>query len=166
MLGNVLSICDSMRSSMSSQYCAILCHSVMSNFLVLHRRYPARMLCPWDSPGKNSGVGCHALFQGIFLTQGSIPLLLCLLHWQMNSLPLDPPGKPIVYIQAHVIFSFDTLSRICVSTYYTCCRVIQFSQFSHSVVSDSLRSHELQHARPPCPSPTPRVHPNSCPSSQ
>ena len=39
-------------------------------------------------------------------------------------------------------------------------------QFSLSVVSDSLRPHELQHARPPCPSPTPRVHPNSRPSSQ
>ena len=39
-------------------------------------------------------------------------------------------------------------------------------QFSHSVVSDSLRPHELQHARPPCPSPTPGVYPNSCPSSQ
>ena len=35
-------------------------------------------------------------------------------------------------------------------------------QFSHSVVSDSLRPHEPQHARPPCPSPTPRVHPNPC----
>ena len=39
-------------------------------------------------------------------------------------------------------------------------------QFSCSVVSDSLRPHEVQHARPPCPSPTPRVHPNSCPSSR
>ena len=39
-------------------------------------------------------------------------------------------------------------------------------QFSRPVVSDSLRPHELQHARPPCPSPTPRVHLNSCPSSQ
>ena len=39
-------------------------------------------------------------------------------------------------------------------------------QFSHSVVSDSLRPHELQHARPPCPSPTPGVHSNSCPSCQ
>ena len=39
-------------------------------------------------------------------------------------------------------------------------------QFSCSVVSDSLRPHELQHARPPCLSPTPGVHPNSCPSSQ
>ena len=39
-------------------------------------------------------------------------------------------------------------------------------QFSSSVVSDSLRPHESQHARPPCPSPTPRVHPNSHPSSR
>ena len=38
-------------------------------------------------------------------------------------------------------------------------------QFNHSVVSDSLRSHESQHTMPPCPSPTPGVHPNSCPSS-
>ena len=37
-------------------------------------------------------------------------------------------------------------------------------QFSRSVVSNSLRPHELQHARPPCPSPTPVFHPNSCPS--
>ena len=44
----------------------------------------------------------------------------------------------------------------------------QFSsvQFSHSVMSNSLQPHELQHARPPSPSPTPRVHPNSCASSQ
>ena len=39
-------------------------------------------------------------------------------------------------------------------------------QFSHSVVSDSLRLHESQHARPPCPSPTPGVYSDSCPSSQ
>ena len=39
-------------------------------------------------------------------------------------------------------------------------------QFSHSVVSDSLGLHESQHARPPCPSPTPGVHSNSCPSSR
>ena len=44
--------------------------------------------------------------------------------------------------------------------------IISSVQFSRSVVSDSLRSHELQHARPPCPSPTPGVHSNSCPLSQ
>ena len=48
------------------------------------------------------------------------------------------------------------------------CSVTHFSsvQFSCSVVSNSLWPHESQHARPPCPSPTPGVHPNSCPSSQ
>ena len=45
-------------------------------------------------------------------------------------------------------------------------KIISSVQFSHSVMSDSLRPHELQHARPPCPSPTPRVYPNSRPSSQ
>ena len=54
----------------------------------------ARLLCPWDSLGKNTGVGCHALLQGIFLTQRSSPCLLCLLHWQTISLPLAPPEKP------------------------------------------------------------------------
>ena len=39
-------------------------------------------------------------------------------------------------------------------------------QFSHSVMSDSLKPHESQHTRPPCPSPTPGVHSDSCPSSQ
>ena len=48
------------------------------------------------------------------------------------------------------------------STSYT----ISSVQFIHSVVSDSLQPHESQHARPPCPSPTPRIHPNSCPSSR
>ena len=42
----------------------------------------------------------------------------------------------------------------------------QSVQFSQSVVSDSLRPHKSQHARPPCPSPIPGVHPNSCPSSR
>ena len=44
--------------------------------------------------------------------------------------------------------------------------IISSVQFSHSVVSNSSWPHELQHARPPCPSPTPRVHSNPCPSSQ
>ena len=51
-------------------------------------------LCPWDSPGKNTGAGCHFFLQGIFLTQRLNPRLLCLLHWQAGSLPLMPPGKP------------------------------------------------------------------------
>ena len=42
---------------------------------------------------KNTGVGCHFLLQGIFQTQGSNPCLLCLLHWQVGSLPLVPHEK-------------------------------------------------------------------------
>ena len=44
--------------------------------------------------------------------------------------------------------------------------IISSVQFSRSVMSDSLRPHEPQHTRPPCPSPTPRVHPNPCPLSR
>ena len=44
---------------------------------------------------ENSGVGCHHLLQKIFPTQGLDPHFLCLLHWQVGSLPLVPPGKPI-----------------------------------------------------------------------
>ena len=49
---------------------------------------------------------------------------------------------------------------------YACIAMNLPFQFSRSVVSDSLRPHELQHARPPCPSPTLRVHSNSCPLSR
>ena len=56
-----------------------------------HGLQPARFLCPWDSPGKNTGVGSHSLLQGIFLTQGSNPGPPAL---QANSLPSEPPGKP------------------------------------------------------------------------
>ena len=55
----------------------------------------SRLLWSRDSPGKNTGVGCHALLQGIFLTQGLNQPLLSLLYWQMVSLPLAPPGKPL-----------------------------------------------------------------------
>ena len=48
-----------------------------------------------DSPGKNTRLGCHALLQGIFPTQGLKLHLLSLLHWQVGSLPLMPPAKPI-----------------------------------------------------------------------
>ena len=41
---------------------------------------PTRLLSAWDFPGKNTGVGCHFVLQGLFLTQGSNPHLLCLLH--------------------------------------------------------------------------------------
>ena len=65
----------------------------MSNSLQLR---PSRLLHLWYSVGKNSGVDCHSLLQGIFLTQGSNPGL-CI---TVDSLPPEPSGKP--YVCAHV----------------------------------------------------------------
>ena len=60
-----------------------------------------------DSSGKDIGVGCHVLLQAIFLIQGSNLHLLSLLHWQVGSLPLTPPGKPRFLIYIMSIFSSD-----------------------------------------------------------
>ena len=68
--------------------------SVVSNSSWRYGRHAYQAPMPWDSPGKNTGVGCYSLLQGIFLTQGSNLCLLHLLHWQEGSLPLVPPGKP------------------------------------------------------------------------
>ena len=95
---------------------------------------PLSSSCPCDFPGKNTGVGCCFLLQGIFPTQGSNLHFLHLLYWQAGSLRLMTPGKPLSPGSVH---------------------------FSCSVVSDSLRLHESQHARPPFPSPTPGVHSDS-----
>ena len=59
-----------------AQLCLTLCNPME----------PARLLCLCDFPGKNIGVVCHALLQGIFPTYGSNP---CLLHWQVNNVLLS-----------------------------------------------------------------------------
>ena len=65
--------------------CMLAC-SVVSDSLRPHGLYPTSLLCPWDSPGKNTGVGCHSLLQGVFPTQGSNPgHLWHILCWHMDS---------------------------------------------------------------------------------
>ena len=66
-----------------------------------------RLLCPWDSPGKNTGgLPFPSPKGGIFLTQRSNPCLLHLLHWQADSLPLSHLGSSkyihLAYIQIHI----------------------------------------------------------------
>ena len=68
--------------------------SVVSGYLRPHGLWPARLFCPWNFPGKNIGVRCHFLLQGIFPTQGMNLHLLGLLHWQADSLPLSHLGSP------------------------------------------------------------------------
>ena len=67
--------------------------SVVSDSLQPHGLEPASLLCPWNSPGKNTGVGCHALLQGIFPTQGTEPGSPAL---QADSLPSEPPRSNTV----------------------------------------------------------------------
>ena len=75
-----------------------------------------------------------------------------------------------LYKMAYFFIVLPTKHIIKAFRYFSTCKVRSdfFSsiQFSLSVMSDSLRPHELQHTRPPCPSPTPRVYSNSCPSSR
>ena len=55
--------------------------------------YPTRLLCPWDFPGKNTGVDCHFLLQGIFLTQALSPHL-CIFTLAGGFFTTKSPGKP------------------------------------------------------------------------
>ena len=71
--------------------------SVVSDSLQPHGLQPPRLLCPWDFPGKNTGVVCHFLLQGIFLTQGSNLCLLSLLRWQVDSFTTVPSESKIYH---------------------------------------------------------------------
>ena len=84
----------------------ILCvsRSVVSNSLQSHGLQPTKLLCPWNSPGKNIGVACHSLFQIIFLTQILNLSLLYLLNWQVDSLLTMPPGKHFNVQSQKIVF--------------------------------------------------------------
>ena len=92
----ILGITCLMNASLLSQSLSshdIFLMSLCLNLAIFLQRHlwTARLLCTWDSPGKNTRMGCHFLLQGIFLTQHLH--LLHFLHWQADSLPLAPPGK-------------------------------------------------------------------------
>ena len=74
----------------------VLSRSVIADSLRTHGLWAATLLCLWDSPGRNAGVGCHFLLQGFFPTQ---EINLHLLHWQVDSLPLSHQGSPILTLQ-------------------------------------------------------------------
>ena len=158
-------------------------HSVVSNSLQPCGLQPARLLCPWGFSRQKSWKSCHALFQGIFLTQGSSLHLLCLLTERQvlyHQCHLGRPKCLLIYInttslvepckfQHWNIYDGCFLLTICFASSVKLSQIhnkMISVQFSLSVVSDSLRPHESQHVRPPCPSPSPGVHPDSRPSSQ
>ena len=101
-VSNLTRVCKSSHLSTSSNayYCHNFCVCVCSVIESCPTLCNPMDYSPPDSsvhgifPGKNTGVGCHFLLQGIFQTQGSNLHLLCLLQWQSDSLPLASPRKP------------------------------------------------------------------------
>ena len=82
----------SLKKDRSSEQLLLFSRSFMSDSLRPHGLYLTRLPCPWDSPGKNTGVGCHFLLRVNFPTQGPKP---CLLNWQVDSLVLNHLGSSI-----------------------------------------------------------------------
>ena len=85
--------------SVSSTYltpcmCVCVCVRALSHVWLFVTPWIVACQAPWNFPGKNTGVKCHFLLQGIFLTQGLNPSFLCFLHWQADSLPLPYLGSP------------------------------------------------------------------------
>ena len=77
----------------------------------LHGLQPMSLLCPWNIPGKNTGVGCHLLFQGIFMTQGSNLHLLCL-HRQASyhcATHIPMQNKKLKRKQRHIAYYIPVL---------------------------------------------------------
>ena len=80
--------------------CVCVSSSVMSDSLWPHGLQPAKLLCPWDFPGKNTGVGCHFFLQRIFLTWGWT-WVSCITDRFFNARATRDPGKPIQLINPY-----------------------------------------------------------------
>ena len=80
--------------------CVCMCAQSINSVWVFETPWtpwPARLPCPWESPGKNTGVGCHSLLQGIVPTQKRVPGVLCDVHLSAYSKPVQPPGKHLLH---------------------------------------------------------------------
>ena len=93
----------------------------MSISLRSHGLQPARLLCLWDFPGKNTGVDCHFLLQGIVPTQGYN--FLHLLHWQADSLPLSHLKSPET-LNIFIRFSISIIAFL--ANFWTCVLAVSF----------------------------------------
>ena len=98
----------------------------MSESLRPHGLKPTRLLCPWDFPGKNTGVGCHFFLQGIFPTQG---LKLGLLHCRQILYCLSYQGSPRIGLV--LLYSFDFYLRNSFSLHTQPCLQLPTMFFCH-----------------------------------
>ena len=114
-------------------------------FFDTHRLWPARLLCPWKSPGKNTGVGCHFLLQGIFSTKGSNSGLM---HYR----------RMLYCLSYYTIFQFSSQSCPILCNLMDCStpglpvhhQLLEFTQTHVHWVGDAIQpSHPLSSLSPP-----------------
>ena len=97
-------------SDSSSCFCCCCCQvaSVVSDSVRPHRRQPTRLLCPWDSPGKNTEVGCHFLLQGMKVKSQSEVAQSC-------PTISDPMDCSLPGLSVHGILQARTLEWVAIS---------------------------------------------------
>ena len=154
-------ICSQSLGDFSEAFClrACLVTSVLSDSLRAHGLQPTRLLCPWHYPGKNTGVGCHALLQGIFQPRDwtdvscvidnfsclvgrfftAEPLgflfkcLFIVLLWQFIPplIPYSPATlTPLIYFPLKNLFT----SKVCIYMYVCVTAYAHTRTYIHSVV--------------------------------
>ena len=92
--------------------------SAVSNSLRPYGWQPSRFLCPWDSPGKKTVMGCHFLFRGDLPNPGMETGFLVSLHWQAAPLPLRHLGSPFnfyLHKKIEILHCQEPTTLICVS---------------------------------------------------
>ena len=119
----------------------MLSHSVLSDSLWPFGLEPARLLCPWNSTGKPTGVGCHFLLQGIFATRGLNLCRLCLLHCSRILYPLSHQESPNYKVKTHIpttlvkidnIVSVYSRSPLYFFTNFSTQQINHYSKLSHN----------------------------------
>jgi len=132
----------------------------MSDSVRPHRWQPTRLPHPWDSPSKNTGVGCHFLLQRMKVKSESEVAQSC-------PTLSDPMDCSLTGSSVHGICQARVLEWGAIAfsdgEAYSFISLHSVHSLSHVCLS---MTHGLQHARPPCPSPTPKICSNSCPLSR
>ena len=134
--------------------------------------FGCRVQCMEICCHQGPGVYLQSGFPSEGLTLGGFNLIILHFIFSLSHvfLPMCPYISDFFVSEKILCFPFiDFVTLLTVTFFFRCFKIhgqISSVQFSHSVMSDSLLPHESQHTRPPCPSPTPGAHSDSCPSSQ
>ena len=118
----------------SYDFVVCVSHSVISDSLWLHELYPTRLLCPWTSPGRNTGVGCHSLLQGDLPDSGIEPISSALAG---GFLTAELPRKPN-YSHSHSNGSNQVTWHLKFGAWLNCSQPYPYSYYCMDMAQNSL----------------------------